>query len=160
MLKISKNKKGISVIEILVVVVILLIGLIGVFNLLSFSLQISSLIKETTQANFMAQEMIEAIRNFRDGTTWDSNGIGTLNIDTAYHLEKTSDIPPKWAMVSGEETINGFSRKAIFKNAGRDINDNVVESGGTNDLETKKAIITISWKDKQVEIVTYFTNWR
>jgi len=160
MAKIKTYQKGISVIELLVAAFILTVALVGIMGLIAFSLQISTLVKETTQANFVAQETIEATRNFRDGTSWLVSGVGSLTINAAYHPEKTADNPPKWTLVQGEESINGFSRKVIFQNVNRDANYNIVATGGTNDLDTKKATTTVSWKNKKVEIITYITNWR
>lgn len=151
---------GISVIEILVVIAILLIAFVGILGLLTFSLQTLSLIKETTSANFLAQETIESVRNFRDGTDWATNGLGTLTVGVSYHPEKTADIPAKWILAEGEETIGNFTRKIILENVQRDGNDNIVEEGGTNDPDTNKIKITVSWKDKKVEVITYLTNWK
>lgn len=155
-----KNKKGVTVVELLVVVSILLVAFVGILGLLTFSLQTSNLIKETTYANFLAQEIIEAVRNFRDGTDWNINGLGTLTTGVSYYPEKTSDTPPKWTLVAGEETINNFTRKIVFKNVQRDGADNIVEAGGIDDPKTRKITVTVSWKDKAVEIVTYLTNWQ
>ena len=153
-------QKGFTVIEIMVVVAILLSAFVGIFGLLVFSLQISILVRETNQANFLAQDTIEAVRNFRDGTVWDINGLGTLIVDTVYYPEKTIDNPPAWTMIQGEETIDIFSRKVIFENVMRDANDNIVGSGGISDPDTKKVTATVSWKGKKVEIITYLTNWK
>ncbi|HDZ54298.1 MAG TPA: hypothetical protein ENI19_00095 [Candidatus Nealsonbacteria bacterium] len=154
------NQKGISVIEILVAIAVLLISFIGIFGILVFSLKTSHSIKETTLANFLAQETIEAVRNFRDGTTWNVDGLGTLTTEVAYHQEQIGDTPPQWTLALGEEIINGFLRKVIFESVDRDANDNIVESGGTDDPETRKITVTVSWQDKNVEITTYLTNWR
>jgi type II secretory pathway pseudopilin PulG len=154
------NKKGVSVIEILVVIAIIGITLVSILGMATFSLKISTSIKETTQAKDIAQETIEAVRNFRDGTAWGTDGLGTLTAGIAYHPEKSGDTPPKWQLVQGEETVNSFTRKVVFENVQRDGNDNIVESGGTNDPNTKKVAITVAWKDKRVGIVTYLTNWR
>lgn len=154
------NQKGISVIEVLVAIAVLLISFIGIFGILVFSLQTSSSIRKTTLANFLAQETIEAVRNFRNGTTWNMDGLGTLTTEVAYHQEQTGDAPPQWTLALGEEIINGFSRKVIFESVDRDTNDNIVESGGTDDPETRKITVTVSWQDKNVEIITYLANWR
>ncbi|MBZ9572045.1 prepilin-type N-terminal cleavage/methylation domain-containing protein [Patescibacteria group bacterium] len=156
----KNNKKGISIIEILIVIAIIVIAFASLLGVATFSLRVSTLIKETNQANVLAQETIEVVRNFRDGTDWNINGLGTLTVENTYHLEKTADIPPQWNLVLGEETINGFVRKVIFSDVQRDANDNIVETGGTNDPNTKKVTATVSWRDKKVEIVTYLTNWR
>jgi len=156
----ENNKKGISIIEILIVIAIIVIALISLLGLVVFSLRISTLIKETTQANNLAQETLEAVRNFRDGTDWDTDGLGALTTGIAYHPEKSGDVPPKWQLILGEETVDGFVKKVEFENVNRDGNDNIVDSGGVDDPDTKKVTVTISWKDKKVEIVTYLTNWR
>ena len=154
------SKKGISIIEILVVIFILAIAFASILGLLTFSLRVSTLIKENTQAINLAKETVEAVRNFRDGTSWDINGLGTLTTGVDFHPEKTSDTPPKWELLLGEETIEGFSRKVVFEEVFRDGNDDIVETGGILDSETKKGTATVSWRDREVKITTYFTNWK
>ena len=156
----SGNNKGVSIIEILVVVVIINIVLVVFLGLANFSLKISTSIKETDQANFLAQGAIEAVRNFRDGTIWDTDGLGNLTTEIAYYPEKSGDTPPKWQLIQGEETVDGFTRKVNFENVQRDGKDNIVDSGGITDPNTKKVTVTVSWKNKIVELTTYFTNWR
>ena len=165
MLQIQNQKtlninKGFTVVELMVVVFILLVAFVGILGLLAFSLQTSNLIKETTYANFLAQEAIEAVRNFRDGTDWSTGGLGDLTAGV-YHTEKTGDIPPKWSLLSGEETINNFTREIILEDVNRDaVTHDIVETGGVNDSDTEKVQVIVSWKDKTVEITTYFTNWQ
>jgi type II secretory pathway pseudopilin PulG len=156
----QKLTKGMSVIEILVAIFVLLVAFSGIAGLLAFSLQVSNLNKETIYADFLAQETLDATRNFRDGTNWSTNGLGILTVGDPYHPAKTTDNPPKWSMVSGEEIIGNFTRKVVFENVNRDSNDNIVATGGTLDPLTKKAKVTVSWKNKKVEITTYFTNWK
>jgi len=154
-----KIKKGISIIEILIVISIILVALTSLLGIATFSLRISTLIKETTKANNLAQEVIEAVRNFRDGTDWNINGLGVLTSGVSYFPQKTADNHPKWQMVQGEETVNGFTKKVVFEKVFRDADDNI-SSSGTEDPNTKKATISVSWKEKKVAIVTYFTNWK
>jgi type II secretory pathway pseudopilin PulG len=158
------ENKGISILEILVVIAIIAVTFTSLLGLASFSLGTASLIKQTTQANMLAQGTMEAVRNFRDQTSWDVDGLGTLLTGTPYYLEKSADNPPKWILIQGEETIDIFKRKVIFNDVMRDANDNIVESGGTNDPDTKKVIVTVSWQERgrnhQVELITYLTNWK
>lgn len=161
------SKKGISVIEILIAVTIIAVGLISLLGLAFFSLGTSNLIIQTTKANIIVQETMEIVRNFRDGTSWNNNGLGTLITGEAnpYHPAKDTSIsPPRWILIAGQETINSFTRKIIFTNVQRDGNNNIVESGGTNDPDTKKVKTTVSWQEKgrshQLEITTYLTNWK
>ena len=155
-----KNKNAFSIIEILIVVFVIVLALTSILGVATFSLRISVLIQETGQANSLAQETMEAVRNFRDGTSWNSDGLGTLNAGIFYYLQKSSDNPSEWQIIPGQETINGFNRKVVFNSVQRDSEDNIVEAGGVNDPNTRKVIVTVSWKDKEVEIVTYLTNWR
>ena len=155
------NKKGISIIEILVVIAIIVIALVSILGLATFALRVSTLMKETAQANNLAQEIIETVRNFRDGTDWDTNGLGNLTIGVNYYPRKTADIPPKWELVLGEETVDAFTRKVVFENVSRDLNDNIegIYNPINDDPKTRKVIAVISWKDKEVEIITYLTDW-
>lgn len=161
-----KYKKGFSIIEILVVIVIIGMALVAILSLTTLSLKASISIKKNTQANNLAQETLEIVRNYRDGTNWNLDdpenkydGLGILTTGVAYHPEKSSDIPPRWTLIQGEEDVNGFTRKVVFENTLRDATDNIVETGGINDPNTKKAIATVSWQEKEIEIITYFTNW-
>ncbi|MCK4473733.1 hypothetical protein KAU40_00475 [Candidatus Parcubacteria bacterium] len=158
------NKKGIAVIEILIIIVIITTALTALLGLVAFSLRASVLIKETTQAKNIAEGIIEQTRNFRDGTIWDTDGLGVLSTGIIYHIEKTTDALPKWQIVAGEETIDGFTRKVIFGEVQRDGDDNIVETEGTIDSDTKKITAAVSWqtkgKTRQIEIITFLTNWK
>jgi len=157
----SKNKKeqkGLSIIEILVVIVIITVALTSILSLTTLSLRASLSIKQTTQANSLAQEALEAVRNYRDGTDWETDGL--KNYSGTYHPEKSGD-PSKWILASGEEAIDGFTRKVIFEDVYRDsITDDIKTGGGYLDTDTKKATVTVSWQDKKIQIITYFTNWQ
>ncbi len=142
-------------IEMLIVIAILAITLTSLLGLASFSLGATSLIKQTTQANALAQETMEAVRNFRDQTSWATNGLGVLTLGVAYHTEKSAGIPLKWSLISGEEQIGIFTRKVVFEKIYRD---------GSEDPDTKKTTVTVFWQERErthkVELVTYFTNWQ
>ena len=153
-------KKGISVVEILIAVFVISVSLSVLLGMTAFSIKNSTSIKETVRANALAQEEMEAVRNFRDGTKWAINGLGVLNLDTIYHLATTTDNPTEWSFVSGEETINGFGRKVVLSRVYRDDNDNISQTGTEEDPNTKKVTVTVSWGSKEVEIATYLTNWR
>lgn len=157
------GNKGISILEIVIVIGIFSVIFFLIFTLSNFSLNTNLLIKKTLTANHLACEAIEALRNLRDGTDWQTNGIGTFLPDIEYHLEATSS-PQKWQLVEGEETIGSFKRKVIFKNVFRDLNSNIVETGGAQDPDTRKIIVSVSWNEKgqdyKVELITFLTNWR
>ena len=159
----NDNKKGASIIEILIVIAIIVIALTSLLGVATFSLRISTLMRETNQANNLSQEVMEAVRNFRDGTSWDVDGFGKLATSTDYYPQATGS-PSKWQLVQGTENIDGFTRKVVFEDVMRDSNSNIVESGGTYNPNTKKVIVTVSWKERgreqKLEIFTYLTNWK
>lgn len=157
MLQILNGNKGVSIVEILVISAIIGTAFVSLLGLATLSLKSSTLIKETTQAENIAKETIEAVRNFRDGTDWDTDGLGTLTSGISYYPEINIT---EWTLTPGEETINGFTRKVIFNNVLRDGSNNIVETGGANDPDTKKVTVTVSWKEREVEIITYLTNWK
>ncbi|OGZ22563.1 MAG: hypothetical protein A3A08_01530 [Candidatus Nealsonbacteria bacterium RIFCSPLOWO2_01_FULL_41_9] len=150
-------------VEILVVIAIIVLAFASLFSLISFSLDASHLSGQNITAGVLAQEEMEALRNFRDGTSWNADGLGILTPSVSYHVEKTADNPPKWQMVLGEETFDNFTRKIIFSDVNRDANGNIVASGGVIDPETKKAVISVLWTEKnrphQISVSAYFTNW-
>ena len=117
-----------------------------------------------------AQEAMEATRNFRDGIAWDHDeadnsydGISLRTVDTPYHPVKSADVPPRWQLVAGEETINDFKRKVVFSSVLRDANG-TISTSGTNDPETRKVTITVSWTVRgntyEVVIPLYLANWK
>ncbi len=164
--KLSGNKQpqksnGFSIIEVLVVSFIIIFVLTAILTLAVLSLRISILVKETNQANFLAQEAIEITRNFRDGTKWNEDGLNTLTTGIShYPLKDNSTTPPNRTFLEGEETIGQFNRQIIFEDVLRDNNHNIVEEGGSIDLDAKKLRIIVSWKEREIMVSTYLTNWQ
>jgi len=155
-----------SVIEILIVIFIIVVALIALSGLTTFSLKVSSSIKESALADNLARETIEAVRNFRDGTAWAADGLGTLSVDSSHpHYPRldTSTSPAKWTLPEGTETTSGFTRKVVFEKVSRNpANKNIeaVYNPANDDPNTRKAVITVSWKSKNFEVIVYFTNWK
>jgi len=150
-------------IEMLVVIAILGVTLSSLFGLVGFSLRASSLVEQSTQANALAQGVMEVVRDFRNQNSWSASGLGALSVGIAYHSEQTGDETPEWDLVLGQATAGIFTKQVIFETVYRDSNDDIAESG-IEDPYTKKATVTVSWqergRDQQVELVSYFTNWK
>ena len=147
-------------------IIIIVVAFLGIFSLAVFSLKTSVSVKESAIANNLAAETIEAIRNFRDATDWNNNGLATLGIgeDNSYYPQlDTSVSPPKWILVEGLETISSFTRKVFFEKVSRDPTTFNIEStynASHDDPNTRKVITKILWSGKETEISTYFTNWQ
>ncbi|MCP6719157.1 MAG: hypothetical protein KJI71_02905 [Patescibacteria group bacterium] len=159
----NKAERGALIVEILVVVAIITITLTGLLGLISFSLGTSTLIRQNNQADDIAQGIVEQVRNFRDGTSWEIDGLGTLTTGIDYYLQESGS-PQKWQLIEGTKTVNGFNTKVTLGDVMRDSNDDIVSSGGSIDSDTKKVTVDVSWEEKnrshQIELITYLTNWR
>lgn len=166
----NKKTRGVSIIEILISLFIFGVALAGIINGATILIGQSLIIKQTNQATTLAQELLEATRSFRDSVLWNNDdpgnqydGLGVLNLTTAYHLQQSADASPKWQMIQGAETLNGFTRQVVFTEVLRDSNSNVVVTGGVADSNIKKATATVSWMARgathQVQLSTYITNW-
>ncbi|OGZ17561.1 MAG: hypothetical protein A2V72_01460 [Candidatus Nealsonbacteria bacterium RBG_13_37_56] len=158
----GKTNKGFSIIEIMIVIAIIVIGLINLLGVAAFSLKISTIIKQTSQADSLAKETIEAVRTFRDGSDWDDDGLGILNTGSSNPYYPELDAGPAWKLTSGAETIGNFTRKVVFEKVSRDGSGNIeaVYSAANNDPDTRKITATVSWSGRKVEIITYLTNWK
>lgn len=132
------NKKGISLIEILIVVAIILITLTSLLGVAVFSLKLSTLVKNTTIAVNLAQEAVEVTRSIRD-SDWNKITNGNHGL---------TNIGGYWDFAGTENIINGFTRTVL------------IEDVQPVDPETRKVIVTVSWENKKIEIITYFTNWK
>jgi len=159
------NKKGILTVEILVVIAIIAIVLTSLFSLATFSLKVSALVKQSSSANTLAQEAIEAVRSFRDSNSW-ANGLGILTVGSSnphYPQLDTSVSPAKWLISDGTETTGIYARKIIIDKVSRDPSSKNIEDTYNSlhdDPDTRKITATVSWNGKKVEIATFLTNWR
>jgi hypothetical protein len=165
------NNKGISIVELLVGASILTMSLSALLGFLSFAVSAASFVKQQTQAIKHGQGALEALKNFRDGTSWNVDdpqnqydGLGKVQTGVSYRMGLSLDVPSRWQLLLGTETMGLFARTIVFENVQRDVNSNIVSAGGVNDPSTKKVTVTVSWqaktKSQEVVIVSYFTNWR
>ncbi|MDA1337361.1 MAG: type II secretion system protein [bacterium] len=171
MLEHQKYNRGISIIELLVAIAIIGVAVSALISFATFSLRTSSLLKQTTQASFLVQEGLEALKNYRDNTGWDDDdpqdsydGLGVLPTGTSLHVGLSGGIPQRWQLLLGTETLGIFTRDITVEFVERDTLDNIVSAGGAIDSATKKATVTVSWEERggtrQLEVATYLTNWR
>lgn len=163
---IEKQQKGFTVIEILIAITLTSIFLSAMLGFAVHSLKNAITIKKSYQANYLALEGIEVLRNIRDGTDWSVNGIGSFDVNTEYYVQKNEDNPPKWILALGNENIDVFIRHLIIERVSRDENDNIELNFNpmNEDVEIRKIISKVSWneaeKNHQIEIYTYLTNWK
>jgi len=171
MLQHQRYSRGISIIELLVVILILGVGIAAALSFGVFSLRTASLQKQTTEASFLVQDALEGIKNYRDNTGWNDDdpqnqydGLGVVTTGVSLHLELSGDTPPRWQLLSGQETIGIYTRDVMVDQVQRDGSDNIVESGGTPDADTKKITVKVTWQGRtttrELKAITYLANWR
>jgi len=167
----NNRERGGSLVEVIIVVAIIVGALAGILGLAAFSLVASETGKQTTEAVLLAEDTLEALRNYRDGINWDDNdpgdeydGLQIVTRNTAYHFHQSSDTVPRWQLLAGSETVDEFTRQIIFVDVCRDSSDNIVACPDTVDSDSVQATVTVSWQERgrshDVELVVYLTNWR
>jgi len=165
------NNKGISIIELLVVILILGMGISATLSFGVFSLRIASLQKQTIEASFLVQDTLEGLKNYRDNTGWNDDdpanqydGLGRVLMGVSFHLELSGDTPLRWQFLLGQETIGIYTRDIIVDQVERDDADDIVESGGALDDDTKKITVKVTWQEggtaRELKTITYLANWR
>ena len=157
----NSKANGFLLIEIIIAIALISIVFITLLGVGVLTMNISSSIQKQTQADSLIKEEFEAVRNFRDGTTWATNGLGIVNTDTGnpYHLVNSAN---KWTLVAGAETTGIFTRQVVFDKVSRDPTTQNIETtynSSHNDADTRKITVTISWTGKTLQGVSYLTNW-
>lgn len=153
----KRISKGFGLIEIVVGSAILTVSLIAISGYFQKALQLNQDSGKTVQASFLLEEGIEVVKFFRD-TSW--LNISGLTAGTYYFIQFDGT---KWATTTSNVFVdNVFERKLIINNVSRDANDDIVSSGGTEDADTKKVTVSVSWPGRNGTttklISTYLTN--
>lgn len=153
----KRTLKGFGLIEIIVGSAILTISLIAISGYFQKSLQLSQDSEKMVKASFLLEEGIEVVKFFRD-TSW--LNISELTAGAPYYLQFSGT---KWATTTSNVFVDEiFERKLVIDNVSRDANDDIVSSGGTLDVGTKKATISVAWAGRTgtttKSISTYLTN--
>lgn len=109
--------------------------------------------QQRAQATNLVRETEEALRSIRE-RDW------TLVASTGtYHPIVSSG---SWALASGNETIDGFTRSIVIADVFRNDQGAIVSSGGTRDPSTREVVITVSWttpRSSSVSSTGYLTRY-
>jgi len=155
------KNSGFIFLEIIISVTLIGVVFVTLLGIGFLMLNASSSIQKQTQADSLIKEGFEAVRNFRDGTTWATNGLGTVSVGSSnpYYLASSAN---QWVLTAGTETIGIFTRKIIFDAVSRDVSGNIENTynESTKDTDTIKVTITVTWLDKTIQNVSYLTNWK
>ncbi len=160
------KKTGFIFLEILIAIAIISIVFTVLLGIGFSAINILSSIKKQTQADFLAKEELEALRSYRDGTTWASNGLGIVDSGdiNPYYLVLDNGATPKWTLQLGQETVGIFTRYVVFDWVSRNppvtgyIEDTYHDAN--RDDQTVKVKVTVSWLGKVSQVFAYLTNWQ
>ena len=152
MILINKIKKnlGFTLIEILIACSIISVSMFALMGTAQKGLVLSNQALKKTQASLLLEEGAEAVKSIRNNN-WTT--ISDLSLNTPYNL--FFNMNTKLWVLDTNTNLSGyipnypidgvFNRTIIITSVGRDMNDNILESGGTIDPRTKKVVITVTW---------------
>ncbi|TSC78486.1 MAG: Uncharacterized protein G01um101429_759 [Parcubacteria group bacterium Gr01-1014_29] len=153
----AKNSRGFGIVEIIVALSVMVLALSGVVTAVGLSLRAVKETTRKTQAAYLLEETLEAVKHLRD-QSWNTH-ITSLTINTEYYLDFTGG---HWEVITASVPVSGiFTRSFRLENVLRDSNDDIA-STGTLDPDTKKLIATVTWTTPTVtaseSASTYITN--
>lgn len=141
-MKLSKNK-GVSIIEIIVVTSLITISVLGIIIALNVFLNLSLKNSNKAQAALLIEETLEIIMYLRDDS-WTDN-IEPLINSTDYYLIWNGNF---YSATTTPQIDSGkFSRTFSIEDVNRDVNGNIISSGGSEDPDTEKVSVSVYWSD-------------
>lgn len=149
-----QNIKGFSLIELIVAVGIFAILGAGVTYIIINSYSNFQGTGDRQAVAKFAQEGIEAVRAIRDNSWEDiEDAVGS-------NYGVSQDQNGVWQFAGSDNSQNFLTRVVTLANVYRDDNGDIVEAGGTVDINTKKVTVTVSGQGiSDYTLTTYLTNW-
>jgi len=149
------SQLGISLIEVIIAIALFSIIASGVVVLALGSFRNTSLAEQETAAMQLLDQSVAAVESIRN-QDWGNLTEGSYGL--AYD-------GTNWAFVAvgSDDAPTPFNREITITNGQRD-NDNLVESGGSPDANTKKIELEVQWSSNTLANKTrtrtlYLTNW-
>ena len=145
-IKINTEKRnlsrGIGLIEVVIGASLISLSLIGIVLLAQMYTRVSRENTSKIQASFLIEGGMEGMRSIRDRSWGEITG---LSSSTPYYLLLENNMFV--ATTTAQPNIDDFFERIITADdVYRDINGDIVESGGTYDPDTKKITTTVSWE--------------
>ena len=159
MMKVKDTQKGFSVLEIVLGVAIITVAFFGISSTARDMLRVSKDANRETQAGFLIEEGIEALRAARD-YSWDST-IGFLPTETWFYIDPNGSVDG-WISAVPYEIDETFTRRFMISTVNRDANDDIAEVG-IPDPNTRKITLAVDWERSSGTVATrsvetYLTN--
>lgn len=154
-----QNQDGFTIVEVIVAIALILsliVGSMSVNQLLGSGLVVQ---ENQARAEELAREAMEAVMSVR------ARDYGLLQ-EGGFHPVYADQ---EWRLVSGEEVVDGFTRRVVVSRALRgiacgEVVCNLVDAGGVRDEATSEILVQVDWvergEDKQIELRGLATYWR
>lgn len=146
-----KSQSGQSLVELLIAIGVFVLVISSITFLVIDSYVSGRLSKEITQANFLAEEGIEAAISIRDNS-WDNLSAGTHGLAISGN---------NWILQGTQEDLSGQLNQGI-----RTITIEDIDADGKKVISDRKRVISevvwelIETRPQQIQLVTYLTNWQ
>src|SRR3989338_2601943 len=156
----TKNS-GLGLVEMVIVVALIATAFTALFQFVLLERSTKSVAREELAAYTILREALEAVRGVRDAAYWDA--FDDFALSTPFYPEVIGD---QWQLsAENPGDIGIYTRWIAFNEVRRDGNDNVVESGGSVDTDSRRATSYVTWttvggNDRQIELETIVTNWQ
>lgn len=154
-----KNQKGASLIELLIAMAIFAILVPAVSQLAVGTYSSNRASYENDEAVFLNQQAIEAARSIKK-QGWDNPFLAT-NCSSGCGIDNGGG---NWVWNGSNTTSGKFTTTILVEDVERNGSDEIVESGGTDDEDTKKITATTTWdfltgQNRSISYITYVTNF-
>lgn len=154
---ITHRQQGFFLFEVVVASAVIATVLIFLVGSIQSSVDVSKRSLEKTQAAYLLEEGVEAVKAIRDN---DFDTITALTAGTPYYLHYAAGA---WTLTATAESVDAFTRTVVFSAVSRDASDDIA-SVGTDDPGTKKGTVTVTWAApsgaKSESLVFYISNIR
>lgn len=151
------SQKGFGLIEIIITAAIIVVSFTAFISFILFSRDATLKVQRKTEAVSAAEEAVEIVRKLKDDN-WTAN-IASLTAGTTYYPKLTGST---WSLTTTNPSpSNYYQTTVVFSSVSRDGSFNIVSSGGTNDPNSKKVVVTTTWNDsgtKSVNLTSYIGN--
>lgn len=134
-------KKGSLSIELLVASAVIAVAMVSAILASGGAITASRQTLHQTQTAYLLEEGAEAVKLIRS-EGW--SNISSLTNSTDYYLSFSGTA---WSLGTTPVTEGVFTRVLNFEEVERDVNDDIIASGGVVDTGTKYVNIEISWSE-------------
>ncbi|MEK7572215.1 MAG: hypothetical protein AAB553_08145 [Patescibacteria group bacterium] len=143
----NRYNSGQSLVELLLVIALAAILLPALFFGFISTRDGKAQQKQRTQATTQVKEIESSLKSI-ESTDWAI--FAAYSPGTYYPVISGS----RWTFATGSATLNGITRQVAISDVYRDSSGAIVQSGGTLDPSTKRAVITVSWSEPYASSTT------